>query len=159
MDERVEEAIRDEKPPRNRGEHFYSDTAKRFFAKMKAFRARGFSFVQICKAYEKIEQLPKHSNPYSLRQAFLRELSRRDQNRELLKAVEGSFHEAERETSQPLTSAKPAAGVQENDEAETEINNELTEEKRISALTSSTVKTGLGKLTKHSDGSFDFDWK
>jgi DNA-binding transcriptional MerR regulator len=158
VDAQVEEAIKEEKPPGNKGERVYSDTARCFFAKIKALRDRGFSFVQICKAYEKIGQLPKYSNPYSFRQAFLRELGRRNQSGELLREVKEGGHETENETPPQI----PAMSVMETGKdnmVEAGIDDELTEKKKIAALTSSTMKTGLGKLTKHSDGSFDFDWK
>jgi hypothetical protein len=38
------------------------------------------------------------------------------------------------------------------------MGNEKAKE-RLKALTGSVQETALGKLTKHSDGSFDFDWK
>jgi hypothetical protein len=129
-----------------------------FFAKIKTLRSRGFSFVQICKAYEQIGQLPKYSNPYSFRQAFLRELGRRNQSGELLKEVKKGTCDTEGE-SPPQIPAVPVTEYRENNTMKAGISDELTEEKRVEELTSSTVKTGLGKLTKHSDGSFDFDWK
>jgi DNA-binding transcriptional MerR regulator len=157
VDAQVEEAIKEEKAPGNKGERVYSDTARCFFTKIKALRDRGFSFVQICKAYEKIGQLPKDSNPYSFRQAFLRELGRQNQSGELLKEVKEGGRDTERE-SPPQILAAPAMEHRENNTMKAGSSDELTEEKRVEKLTSSTVKTGLGKLTKHSDGSFDFDW-
>jgi hypothetical protein len=158
VDEQVENAIKDEKPPGIKEECAYSDAVRRFFAKIKALRSRGFSFVQICKAYEKIGQLPRHSNPYSFRQAFLRESSRRTQDEELLKAVKDIPHELGKETLPPPTSATPVAKAEKNNAEEAGINDELAGKKWIENMTSSTVNTGLGKLTKHANGSFDFDW-
>jgi hypothetical protein len=48
VDEQVEKALQDERPPGNKREHAYSDMARCFFAKIKILRSRGFSFVQIC---------------------------------------------------------------------------------------------------------------
>jgi hypothetical protein len=36
---------------------------------------------------------------------------------------------------------------------------ETEEEELARKLAAPAKKTGLGKLTRHSDGSFDFDWK
>jgi hypothetical protein len=43
--------------------------------------------------------------------------------------------------------------------AETSLKVHEGEHEWVRKITSSTEETGLGKLTKHSDGSFDFDWK
>jgi hypothetical protein len=85
-------------------------------------------------------------------------LGRRNQSGELLKEVKEGIRDTEKEFL-PQTSAVPVTEHKENNTMKADISDELTEEERVAKLTSSTVKTGLGKLTKHSDGSFDFDWK
>jgi hypothetical protein len=158
--ERIEEILRNEAPLNRKGGHVHSDTAKKYFSKIKSLRGRGFSFVQLCGAFEKAGLLPEKSNPYSLRQAFLREAARRARAEELLKAVRDTVLE---EAAMPSPKANmpdrtptaKAAAVQ-NSQAR-RPGKEDTEKEWIQKQTSATVETGLGRITKNSDGSFDYE--
>jgi hypothetical protein len=152
VDEQVEEAIKGESPPRRRERCVYSDTARRFFSKIKALRGRGYSFVQICKAYEKAGQLPKRSNPYSFRQAFLRESGKRNREEELLKELKNDTNAAGKA---PGVSAD-AGRIFEKPEAKKARESAGTVQHRIREMTGTPVDTGLGRITRHSDGSFEY---
>jgi hypothetical protein len=157
---RVEEILRNETPLNRREGHVHSDTAKKFFGKIKSLRERGFSFIQLCGAFEKAGMLPEKSNPYSLRQAFLRETARRAKAEELLKAVKDTALE---KTAAPSAKANmpdstPAAKTTaaRNNQARVP-DKEAVEKEWIRKQTSTTVETGLGTIIKNSDGSFDYD--
>jgi hypothetical protein len=155
--ERVEEILRNETPLNRKGGHVHSDTARKYFGKIKSLRGRGFSFIQLCGAFEKAGLLPEKSNPYSLRQAFLREKARRAKAEELLKAVKDAAAE---ETAAPFPKAnmpvrtpfmkdtKPQNGPAPDSEA--------AEKEWLRRQTSSRIDTGLGKIIRNSDGSFDY---
>jgi hypothetical protein len=158
--ERVEEILRNETPLNRKGGHVHSDTAKKFFGKIKSLRGRGFSFIQLCGAFERAGILPEKSNPYSLRQAFLREAARRAKAEELFKAVKDTALE-ETEARSPKaniparTVFTKAAGSQSGSAPTPD--DRVDEKEWVRKQTSMTIDTGSGKITKNSDGSFDYD--
>jgi len=83
--------MKNETPLRKKEGQIYSSTAKKFFSKIRALRGRGFSFIQICKAFEKAEILREEPNPYSFRQAFVREAARQDRADELLREIKNDL--------------------------------------------------------------------
>jgi hypothetical protein len=154
--EQLDAAMEHEKPLRRKEGRVYSRTAREFFGKIKAFRGKGFSFVQICGAFEKAEVLPRGSNPYSFRQAFLRELSKRARAGELLEEIKGR---CEAEASLPTEAnvpvpARTGDSVEPGDGA---AGKKESGEERIRRLTGNVVDTGLGNIVKHSDGSFEYN--
>jgi hypothetical protein len=153
--ERIEEILQNETPLNRKGGHIHSDTAKKFFGKIESLRRRGFSFIQLCVAFEKAGLLPENSNPYSLRQAFLREMARRAKAEELLKEVKKG---GEAEETVSVNAAPPvrAAGAAKKENGGAAARNESGEE-RVRRLTGTVVDTGLGKIVKHSDGSFEYN--
>jgi hypothetical protein len=158
--ERVEEILRNEAPLNRKEGHVHSDTAKKFFGKIKSLRGRGFSFIQLCGAFEKAGILPEKSNPYSLRQAFLRETARRAKTEELLKAVKDTaFVEvaaSSPKANMPAKTQFTKAANRQNGPAPAR-DSEASEKEWLRKHTSTTVDTGQGKITKNSDGSFDYD--
>jgi hypothetical protein len=155
IDEQIEEALRDEESPKRREGYVYSGATRRFFGKIKALRGRGYSFVQICRAYEKIGQLPKHSNPNVFRQAFLREAERRKREGEILKELkdgDGAEKTKTRETSPPVT----PEDAEKKNLAKEDTGDEGEDSDRIRKMTGKVVETGLGKIIKYADGSFDY---
>jgi hypothetical protein len=154
--ERVEEILRNETPLNRKEGHVHSDTAKKFFVKIKSLRERGFSFIQLCGAFEKAGMLPEKSNPYSLRQAFLRERARRAKAEELLKAVKDTALEKPAAPSAKAnTPAAKTTGAQNNQARAPD--KEAAEKEWLRKQTSTMVDTGLGKIIKNSDGSFDYN--
>jgi hypothetical protein len=154
---RIDAAIEHETPLRRKEGRIYSRAAREFFGKIRALRGKGFSFVQICGAFEKAGALPRDSNPYSFRQAFLRELSKRGRAEELLEEVKNACEpvtgpsapisaNAPARTNEPVKPGKnaPAAKME-------------SEEEKARRLTGTVVDTGLGKIVKHSDGSFEYN--
>ena len=170
--ERIEEILQHEKPLRRKGGYVYSIAARNFFNKIKVLRNRGFSFIQICGAFEKTGLLTEESNPYSFRQAFLRESAKRDRINELLRELKDdpAVEKPAPAREQIQSGDNSASGVNKKDSStpllinqekkrqETKIARscEETEEERIKKMMSVTVNTGTGIIVKHPDGSFDY---
>jgi hypothetical protein len=155
--ERIDAAIEHETPLRRKEGRIYSGAAREFFGKIKALRGKGFSFVQICGAFEKAGALPRDSNPYNFRQAFLRELSKRGRAEELLEEVKNACEPVTGPSvpisiSAPVRTNEPVKPGKNVPAAKTE-----SEEEKARRLTGTVVDTGLGKIVKHSDGSFEYN--
>jgi hypothetical protein len=147
-------------PGRRRSGSSYARIARSAFEDIRGLTAEGFSYAAICEAFEANGLLPEGSKPYSLSRAMRREGMRRQRRAGLVEterlvgktAGEKSGSAAPNPTkAEPVKRdfGAPRAPSMENEKAE----------KWEKALAGSAVETGLGKLTKHSDGSFDFDWK
>ena len=146
--ERIEEVLKNETPLRKKEGQVYSIAANNFYHKIKALRSRGFSFVQICGAFEKIGVLSGESNPYSFRQAFVRESTKRERTNELLRELKDDLATKEPEkTSQKDANTRKEESYKSNPDSMDES---------IRKLTGVVVDTGLGKIVKHADGSFEY---
>ena len=133
--------------PLNRNmNQIYSKTMRSAFENVRKVRADGFGFTQICGAFAEAGLLPRQAHPHSFRQAFYREAKRRDREKELLKRIKDDIDASKKEAIPERPKTEPA---------KTSPDAGLTE--KIKTLTSSKKETGLGTLTRHSDGSFDFD--
>jgi hypothetical protein len=158
--------ILDEEAPLTRKEaHTYSKAIRSVFARVERLRSKGFSFVQICAACEKSGMLPKNANPYCFRQVFRRERARLLADGELAKLLADGSETAEKVASPSPKTNTPArtpfmkaTGSQSGPApAPVKADREAAEKEWIRKQTSTTVDTGLGKITKNSDGSFDYD--
>jgi hypothetical protein len=143
-------SLRKQPAIRRRGNASYSIVAKAGYEEILGLRADGYSYDLICEAFMGNGLLPERSNPKALCNAFLREKKRREKKVQPSDAVGKNAVPKSPET-EPV---KPNFGIPRAPS----MKNEKADE-RIKALTGSTEETALGKLTKHSDGSFDFDWK
>lgn len=171
-DERIEEVFEGETPRWKKGGYAYSNAAKRFYGKIRALRDRGFSFIQICDGFEKMGLLATGSKPYSLRQAFFREIARRNRTSELLREIRDGPPAGEQ--AREASPARKAPSVSENvksirtpniappparrepPSAATIPESEEAMQERIKRMTSSEINTGTGKIVKHHDGTFDY---
>jgi hypothetical protein len=160
--EQVESILGEDVPQMRKEAQTYSKALRLVFARVENLLTKGFSFVQICAACEKSGILPKNANPYCFRQAFRRERARLLAGGELAKLLaEGSETAKKAIAPSPKadmpdgTPAAKATGAQTN--LAKRPGKEDAEKEWIREQTSTTVKTGLGKITKNSDGSFDYD--
>ena len=96
--------------------------------------------------------MPDKSDPYSLRQAFLRESARLDRTSELLRELKGG-HVVEKQEKTP-TPTKKNLDVPKN-ESFTPISDDNAEE-RVRKMTGNVVENGLVTIIKHADGSFEY---
>jgi hypothetical protein len=116
----------------------YARIVRAAFEDIRELTAEGVSYAAICEAFEANGLLPKGSEPYSLSRAMRREGARRQKRAEPART--------ERLAGKPA--GKPDSGTPRALSAGKE---------RVKELTASTEETALGKITRHSDGSFDFD--
>ena len=145
----VDEALKSEQPFNRHEKNAYSKIAGPAFENIRKARADGFSFVQICAAYEKTGLLPRKARPHSFQQAFYREREKQKKSRELSKRVSDYAEADKKTTSLPMIPEKKK--LEENPASVYEKT-----EQKIKEMTSYEVKTGTGNITKHSDGSFDY---
>jgi hypothetical protein len=142
-------------PGRRRSGFSYARIARTAFDDIRELTAEGFSYAAICEAFETKGLLPEGSKPYSLSRAMRREGSRRQKRaapvRGFAEKSAGKKLDTAISNSPKLEPVKQSFGtpVMEKEKAD----------EKVKALTGSAEETALGKLTKHSDGSFDFDWK
>jgi hypothetical protein len=127
----------------------YSITASAAFEEISLLRGKGMRFGKICAAFSEAGLLPPDAKTHSLSQAFLREKRRREKTARaepagtVKKSNAAETDRAARFPQKPL----PAAPDSGDKDAEKEW---------IRRQTSTTVDTGLGKIIKNSDGSFEF---
>ena len=132
----ADELLKHESPFNRHEKDVYSKIARSAFENVRKARADGFSFVQICAAYEKAGLLPCKARSHSFRQAFYRERERQKKDKELSKRI-SDYAEAEKKTVPSL--ANP-------EEKKPEVKVELGR----------TVNTGTGKVIKKPDGGFEY---
>ncbi|MDR1510808.1 MAG: hypothetical protein LBS53_14375 [Synergistaceae bacterium] len=156
--EQAEADIHKEAPRNAKGGYAYAEIAKAAFAKITLFRSKGFSYVQICRVFEKNGLLPKKSNPYSLRAAFHRERRRLAREEE----IDELFNQDETGTdsnSAPIKTGKTAQAskvVSVDGHWDQKTRSEAAKRERIRGMASLKVDTGNGQITKFSDGNFEY---
>jgi hypothetical protein len=148
--ERAENILKRENPLARKETNTYAGVMRSVYAKVGRLRAKGFSFTQICAACEK-SGLLKDANPYCFRQAFRRERARRLTDEELAKFMSEARDEKQASPANGTDSPQIIGPGSANPGSEEDEEND-----RIKKLTSTTVDTGLGIITKNTDGSFDY---
>jgi hypothetical protein len=126
----------------------YAKIAFAAFDRIGALQGRGIRLIKICQAFEESGLLPQNANPRCFCQAFRREKARRGKSADssIAPTVQAEKPNAAK-TSMPAGNAR---GSESREAAPGE---------KTVKVAGTAVNTALGKLTKHSDGSFDFDWK
>jgi hypothetical protein len=158
----AENILNEEAPLTRKESRVYSKALRPLFARVEKLRSKGFSFVQICAACEKSGILPENANPYCFRQAFRRERARLLAEGELAKLIADGSGIVEKAVAPPPMADTPTrtpfmkAVEPQNTLAPTQGDG-AAEKEWIREQTSTTVKTRQGKITKNSDGSFDYD--
>jgi hypothetical protein len=147
-------------PGRRRSGSSYARIARSAFEDIRGLTAEGFTYAAICEAFEANGLLPKGSKPYSLSRAMRREGIRRQKSAEPVKSerlvdkIAGEKSDVAAPNPPKTEPVKQDFGAPRTPSMENE-----KAEKWTKALAVPAVETALGKLTKHSDGSFDFDWE
>jgi hypothetical protein len=133
-EEAVERLIDEENAIDSHGADSYSRTVFLAFEKIRSLRERRVSFARICRSFEISGMLPENANPHSFRQAYARERARR---------IKTGNDTAKKTPVSPARSSKsdstPDAGKE-----------------NARKLTGTVADTGLGKIVKHTDGSFEY---
>jgi hypothetical protein len=150
--QKIESRLNEAVPFNARGINAYSNEAGAYFETIRAMRRKGYSFVQICRAFEKENVLPKNSSPRFFRQAFHRERKRREAEESLSEiAKNADVAPVKADSARPIPPAKTP------EPAKPAPAGEAAEKERLRKMNSVTVNTGLGKIVKHPDGTFDLD--
>ena len=131
--------VRETKTPGRHGATYcYSRLVYVAFREIAALREERFSMAAICKVMESDGLLPERASLNSFRRAFRREVARRNK--------------AANRVNAPVDKANPAA-VSPNKAAQNKMGE--TEKELNRKMSGRVVNTGLGKIIKNSDGSFD----
>jgi hypothetical protein len=132
--------------------HCYSRAIFSAFEKIASLREKGVEYARICKSFETAGLLPENANLHSFGQAFRREKARRDK---YAKSTKTPIPEKSDRGTAKNTADSPLKAHKSAEEA-TKAGDEAADKEWIRKLTGTTVDTGLGKIIKHSDGSFEF---
>ena len=150
--ERVIQKLRNEVPLRKCDAMIYAARAREYCKEIQRMRNDGFSYLQICRAFEEERLLPENSNVDSFRQACRRAFIKQGKHKDL--AV------AKKEAPEPVTGKAPE-GPPKKEEARREVATQTAEalerERRKKLGLDKPIYTGTGRIIKHADGSFDFD--
>jgi hypothetical protein len=133
--------------------HCYSRAIFSAFEKIAPLREKGIGYARICKAFESFGLLPENADPHSLGQAFRREKARREK----YSAKTPPSERSDRDTAKKAAASpwKADKSIAKTAPEAAEAGNDATEKEWIRKLTGTTVDTELGKIIKHSDGSFE----
>ena len=133
------DSIRRTPAVRRRKNASYAIVVKVGYEEIQKLRNDGYSYDIICKMLSENGALGVDANPKNLCTAFMRETKRRHSR-------------VQANSSIPRANVVPAGERSKTGEADkTEQDNERTRR-----MTGRVVDTGLGKITKNSDGSFDY---
>ena len=147
----AEDFLKEEIPLKRREISTYSEVVHAAFGRIRTMKGKGFSFAQICGAYEKAGLLPGNARVGSFRQAFRSERARRMKDGELKKLIQNGDNMEENTT----TTADVGKAVQHTD-CRTDKPDQESEKEKMRRITGTEVDTGLGKIIKHADGSFEY---
>jgi hypothetical protein len=143
-------SVRKRAPIRRRNDVSYALVVKTGYDEILKLREDGYSYDVICEVFAEKGLFPNGANPKSFRSAFLRETNRRG------KKPKAAIPE------NPSIAQKAAAPAVKTDSLVKGVvpkpkDNKTPEEEWFRQQTSTTINTGLGRITKNSDGSFDYD--
>jgi hypothetical protein len=150
----AEDLLKEGIPLKRCNANIYSKVVHAAFERIRTMKGKGFSFAQICGAYEKAGLLPGKSRAGSFRQAFQRERARRMKEDELKRLIEDGG-DAEKNTESAANANKAASSMGSRVNKPDQQNQE-SEKERMRRLTGTAVDTGLGKIIRHADGSFEY---
>jgi len=154
----IENILESEEPFYKSTDHVFSSLIPAAFEKITLLREKGFSFVQICNAFVEAGFFPKNTNSKYFTQAFRREKKRRKKMDELLGTVKSVNKAKEKELlhnpkNSPTEEKDSATG---NSSKAVQSKGGEAEKEWEQKMPDRVVDTGLGKIIKRSDGSFDY---
>jgi hypothetical protein len=146
LEEAVQKLMADESTVSSIEPYRYAKTIFAAFDKIQALRKKGIRRIKICKAFEESGLLPQNANSRCFCQAFRREKARRG------KSSGSSVTQAEK----PERDEAINAVEKMNPEQAAAKLDATSRKERTKQLTGTVVDSGLGKIIKHSDGSFEY---
>jgi hypothetical protein len=133
---------------RRRANVSYSLVVKSGYEEIHGLREDGYSYDLICEVFAQNGLLSERANPKALCNAFLREKKRREKK---------GVQEPGAAGKNALPAARANLPTQAPAPEKQNPGDEAAEKERIRKLTGNVVDTGLGKIIKHSDGSFEYN--
>jgi hypothetical protein len=143
-------SVRKRAPIRRRDDVSYALVVKIGYEEILRLREDGYSYDVICEVFAENGLFPNGANPKSLRSAFLRETNRRE--KKLKAAIPKNSGAAQKAAAPAVKTDSAAGGI-----APKPKDKEAPEKEWIRQQTSTTINTGMGRITKNSDGSVDYD--
>jgi hypothetical protein len=143
-------SVRKRPPIKRRDDVSYALVVKAGYEEILKLREDDYSYDVICEVFAENGLFPNGANPKTFRSAFIRETNRRE--KKLKTAIPKNTGVVQKAAAPAVKTDKPANGI-----APKPKDNEASEKEWILKQTSTVVNTGLGKIIKHSDGSFDYD--
>lgn len=149
--EAVERLLAEEDVIDNNAGYRYAKAALLAYDEIRMLLGRGIKFVKICKSFEVSGLLPENANAHSFREAFHRECRRRGEkySRTVSKREKALGEKKTVANRTPHQVNQPTKSVPEK----SDVDSAKEEARKMGAVT---VETGSGKITKYSDGGFDF---
>jgi hypothetical protein len=142
-------SVRKRAPVKRHNDVSYALVVKTGYEEILKLREDGYSYDVICEVFAENGLFPNGANPKTFRSAFLRETVRREKK---LKAAIPKNAGVAQKAVPAVKTDRPANGI-----APKPKDKEASEKEWILKQTSTVVDTGLGKIIKYSDGSFDYD--
>lgn len=143
-------SVRKRAPVKRRNDVSYALVVKTGYDEILRLREDGYSYDIICEVFAENGLFPNGANPKSLRSAFFRETNRRE--KKLKAEITKNQGTAQKAAASAIKTDSPANGIVVKPR-----DKEATEKEWFRQQTSAVVDTGLGKIIKHSNGSFDYD--
>ena len=142
--ERVMDRLHEEGCRSKSGTKVFAVIAREYSLQIQTMREEGYSYIEICHAFEKENLLPEKSNIESFRQACRRQLSRKAKKGRHLNAAKKLVEKPEK-PKQPEKVDTP--------EQDTEA---LERERRKKLGLGRVIPTPGGSVTRTYDGGFEF---
>lgn len=155
LEEAVQKLLEMESTANSAEPYRYAKTVFAAFERIQALREKGIRLIKICKAFEESGLLPQNANPRCFCQAFRREKARRGKNvnsstAQIDKTEHGKTEYGKvKNTDDKVNPEQTATRLDETARKE-------SRKERIKELTGTVVDSGLGKIIKHTDGSFEY---
>jgi hypothetical protein len=165
------EAIRKTPPVQRRKNAIYSIAARTGYDDIRQLRADGYGYDVICEVFAEKGVLQPNASPKNLSSAFLREMKRREKR--AMAANTSNSAEAKKPTDMKagnqvtqqkgtpdreklIVNPDHTFNIRPNGLTESDV--DAIEKKRVREMTGVKYKNAWGDtITKHTDGSFDFE--
>ena len=155
--ERVIDKLHEEARRNSAGTKAFAAIAREYALQIQAMREEGYSYIEICSAFEKEKLLPEKANTDSFRQACRRQRTRLAKKGAGPASSKATSSQAEKKAvekiEKPEKTAPPqqAAVTQDPDAAA------LEKERLLRKIGGRKIETLNGTVTAFTDGGFEFD--
>ena len=152
--ERVIDRLHEEARRNSAGTKAFAAIAREYALQIQAMREEGYSYIEICSAFEKEKLLPEKANTDSFRQACRRQrtrLAKKGTGPASSKVVASQAEKKPVEKPEKTASPQQKAAPQDPDAAA------LEKERLLRKIGGRKIETLNGTVTAFTDGGFEFD--